>query len=182
VVTRVRVVVLLLLVLFSCRKGMFDQPSDRPLERNPMFADQNSSRPLVAGTVPYHYRPDELLENGTLGGQEANVAPFPVTLERLERGRQEFNIYCSPCHGVLANGRGMVVRRGFPPPPDFHTPEFRNAPLGHFVHVINNGFGVMFSYGDRVNPDDRWAIAMYIRALQESQNATVADVPAGALR
>ncbi len=135
-----------------------------------MFTDQNSSRPLVAGTVQWKSSPDELLQNGTIGGVEANLAPFPATIDRIRRGREEFNIYCSPCHGILANGEGMIVRRGFPPPPTFHQPEFRKKPLGHFVNVARNGFGVMYSYGDRVKPEDRWAIAMYIRALQLSQN------------
>ena len=96
----------------------------------------------------------------------------------LERGRQRFNIYCSPCHGRTGDGQGMIVKRGFSPPPSFHIERLRDAPAGHFFHVITNGYGAMYSYASRVPVEDRWAITAYIRALQLSQNARVADVPA----
>lgn len=104
-------------------------------------------------------------------------SPPPVTMALLERGQQRFDINCSPCHGRLGDGNGMIVQRGFPHPPSYYIDRLRNAPIQHFYDVITNGYGIMFSYADRVEPADRWAIAAYIRALQASANATVADVP-----
>ena len=101
----------------------------------------------------------------------------PVTMALLERGRQRFDIYCSPCHGRFGDGNGMIVQRGFPRPPSYYSDALRGAPSQHFYDVITNGYGVMFSYADRVEPADRWAIVAYIRSLQASANATVADVP-----
>src|SRR5207302_1356796 len=93
-------------------------------------------------------------------------------------GRERFNIYCSPCHSQLGDGNGMIVKRGFTRPPSFHEPRLVDAPPGHFYHVITNGYGAMYSYASRIEPDDRWAIVAYIRALQLSQNAKLDDVPA----
>ena len=158
-------------LLCGCRHDMMDRGPKRPLGRSPMFADENASRPKVPDTYARDEGfTDELLENGTLGGVEANVAPFAIDLPAIERGQQRFNIDCSPCHGVLGDGNGMVVMRGFPQPPSFHSARLRAAPIGHFVHVMTNGFGVMYSYGDRVAPRDRWAIAGYIRALQLAES------------
>ncbi len=103
--------------------------------------------------------------------------PLRVTRALLERGRERYDINCSPCHGFDGSGQGMVIQRGFPNPPSFHIARLRNAPAGHFFDVISNGYGQMYSYADRVSPRDRWAIEAYIRALQRSQNATLADVP-----
>jgi mono/diheme cytochrome c family protein len=102
----------------------------------------------------------------------------PVTMALLERGRERFDIYCAPCHGRFGDGNGMIVQRGFPRPPSYYSDALRNAPSQHFYDVITHGYGVMFPYGDRVEPADRWAIIAYIRALQASASATVADVPA----
>ena len=96
----------------------------------------------------------------------------------LARGQDRFNIFCSPCHGRLGDGDGMIVRRGFRPPPSYHIERLRKAPVGHFYDVITHGFGSMYDYAARVAPRDRWAIIAYIRALQFSQSATLADVPA----
>jgi mono/diheme cytochrome c family protein len=95
----------------------------------------------------------------------------------LKRGQERFRIYCTPCHSELGDGQGMIVQRGFPPPPSYHTEALRQAPVQHFFDVITNGHGIMYSYAERVQPADRWAIAAYIRALQRSQNAKVADLP-----
>jgi mono/diheme cytochrome c family protein len=108
---------------------------------------------------------------------EESPAPVPpVTLALLQRGQQRFRIYCTPCHSELGDGRGMIVQRGFPAPPSYHTDRLRAAPVQHFYDVITRGYGVMFSYAARVAPADRWAIAAYIRALQASQDATVASL------
>jgi mono/diheme cytochrome c family protein len=117
--------------------------------------------PLPSGTVNYGLAPE---------------APPPLTLALLERGQQRFHIYCTPCHSELGDGHGMIVQRGFPPPPSYHIARLRDAPVQHFYDVITNGHGVMYGFAARVAPRDRWAIAAYIRALQRSQDTTVADL------
>lgn len=126
---------------------------------------QKSCRPLVgpaqapAGVVAF----------------DARTEPAPeVTLALLERGRERYTIYCAPCHSAVGDGRGMIVQRGFPPPPSYHTDRLRAAPPQHFFDIITQGYGAMYSYADRVPPRDRWAIAAYIRALQRSRDATAA--------
>lgn len=101
----------------------------------------------------------------------------PVTFALIARGQERFRIYCTPCHSELGDGNGMIVQRGFPPPPSYHSDRLRHAPVRHFYDVMTNGYGVMYSFASRVQPIDRWAIAAYIRALQRSQDAHVADVP-----
>ena len=105
-------------------------------------------------------------------------APPPVTMALLERGQERFDIYCAPCHSRAGDGQGMIVQRGFPAPPSYYIKRLRDAPVQHFYDVITNGYGAMFSYADRVAPADRWAITAYIRALQASASASLADVPA----
>lgn len=104
-------------------------------------------------------------------------APPPVTMALLERGQQRFDINCSPCHGRTGEGDGMIVQRGFPHPPSYFSEKLRNAQNQHFYNVITKGYGVMYPYADRVEPADRWAIVAYIRALQASASASLADVP-----
>jgi mono/diheme cytochrome c family protein len=107
----------------------------------------------------------------------SDVFPVPVTRETLQRGQERYNIYCAVCHGANGHGNGMIVQRGFPAPPSFHSDRLRQAPPGHFYYVMTRGYGVMYSYASRVVPEDRWAIAAYIRALQLSHGATTNDVP-----
>lgn len=102
----------------------------------------------------------------------------PVTLALLQRGQQRFDIYCAPCHSRMGDGHGMIVERGFPAPPSYYIERLRQAPVQHFYDVITHGYGAMFPYAVRVAPADRWAITAYIRALQASGNAQLADVPA----
>ena len=113
----------------------------------------------------------------TVEFNEQPVAPPPVTLALLQRGQERFRIYCTPCHSELGNGQGMIVQRGFPPPPDYTISRLLDAPVQHFFDVITHGYGAMYSYADRVQAQDRWAIAAYIRALQLSRHATLDDVP-----
>jgi len=113
-----------------------------------------------------------------MAGKLADTLPLPVTRPLLERGQERYNIYCTPCHDHVGNGEGMVVRRGFRRPPSFHIDRLREALVGHFFDVMTHGFGAMPDYAAQVTPRDRWAIAAYIRALQLSQHATLADVPA----
>ncbi|HOK45463.1 MAG TPA: cytochrome c [Bryobacteraceae bacterium] len=167
------------LLLASCRRDMQDTPRARTFQESKFFDDRMSARPLPAGTVSQDYGSyDELLETGKIGQRVSEVFPFEITAEVFARGRERFNIFCAPCHGRTGDGDGMVVRRGFRRPPSYHIERLRNAPAGHFFDVITNGYGSMYSYADRVPVRDRWAIAAYIRALQLSQGATIADVPA----
>lgn len=165
----------------GCRRDMQVQPRYNPYDASSFFDDGRSIRQPVPGTVARgHLHLDELLYTGKINGKEADEFPFPITRADLERGRQRYNIYCSPCHDYTGSGRGMIVLRGFPQPPSFHMDRLRQAPAGHFVDVITNGLGVMYPYADRVGPEDRWRIAAYIRALQLSQDAGISDVPASA--
>ena len=150
----------------------------KPLEPSPLFADGRSSRNLVPDTVPrtgiVSYTP---FNSGRVNDKPVDTFPVLVTRELVDRGQERFNIYCSPCHGRTGEGNGMIVQRGFPQPPSYHTDRLRKAPVGHFFDVMTNGYGVMYSYSDRVAVPDRWAIAAYIRVLQRSRNATIEDVP-----
>src|ERR1700722_6146211 len=162
----------------GCRQDMHIQPKYLPYQETPFFADGRHERPVVPGTVARgHLRLDELLYTGKEDGEVADKFPFPITRADIERGRQRYNIYCTPCHDYTGNGAGMIVQRGFPPPPSFHIQRLREAPAGHFYEVITNGYGVMYSYAARVEPADRWRIAAYIRALQMSEHAAVSDAP-----
>ncbi len=165
--------------LAACRQDMHNQPRYKPLAGTDFFGDGRSARPVVEGTVARgHLRIDSARYTGKIDGQEVDAFPFPITKEDLERGKQRFNIYCSPCHSRLGDGNGMIVRRGFRQAASYHTERLIKAPIGHFFDVITNGFGAMPSYASRVEPDDRWRIAAYIRVLQLSENATLDDVPA----
>ncbi len=182
-----------ILMATGCEDDMADQPRYEPLEPSRFFADGLSSRQIPANTVARgHLRADPHLYEGKDNGKPATEFPFPVTAERLARGQQRYEIFCAVCHGALGDGNGMIVQRGFVRPPAFypvprHESEqpklyareqyLMTAPVGHFFDAITNGWGAMFSYNDRVNPEDRWAIIMYIRALQISQTGTLDDVP-----
>jgi len=167
------------MVFSGCRMDMHIQPKYLPYDPTTFFDDGRSERQPVPGTVARgHLRLDELLYTGKENGAESNRFPFPITHEDLERGRQRYNIYCTPCHDYTGSGRGVIVLRGFPPPPSYHIDRLREAPVGHFFDVMTNGFGSMYSYASRIDPEDRWRIAAYIRVLQLSQHATLQDVPA----
>src|SRR5262249_151320 len=150
-----------------------------PLRETEYYPDRRSERPLVPGTVARgQLRADVAFYTGLSGNQQpVTTLPFPLTRKVLERGRERFNIYCSPCHAEVGDGNGIVVQRGYLHPPSFHDERLRQAPLGHFVDVMTNGLGGMPDYAQQVTPEDRWNIAAYIRALQLSQNATLADIP-----
>jgi mono/diheme cytochrome c family protein len=174
------VVAIALLLLAGCRADMQNQPYKRPLAESDFYADKRSARPLVEGTVARgDLRADTYFYTGKIGKDDGDYMPFPVTATVLARGQQRFNIYCSPCHGEAGDGNGMIVERGLKRPPSYHNERLRKAPIGYFFDVMTNGFGAMLDYSQQVTPQDRWAIAAYIRALQLSQNATQADVPEG---
>jgi mono/diheme cytochrome c family protein len=170
-----------LILLSACRLDMHVQPKQNPLSRSDFFADQRSERPPVEGTVARgQLHEDTYFYTGKTGNNPGDYMPFPVTKEVLERGRERYNIYCSPCHSLLGDGNGFVPSRGFArKPPSYHIPRLQKAPLGYFYDVITNGFGIMPDYASQIPPEDRWKIVAYVRALQLSQNATRADVPAG---
>ena len=166
-----------LLLVSGCHLDMYDQPKYKPLAPSSFFANGQSSRPLEEGTVARgHELDDSLLCTGKIHGEPADLFPFPVTEAVVKRGQERFNIFCSPCHGRLADGDGMIVRRGFPRPPSFLSDSMRANPTGFYFDVITNGFGRMYSYAPSVPVQDRWAIIAYIRALQLSRRVSVADL------
>jgi len=152
-----RAVLLALLAAFAGCDDMTDQP-----KKNAYRDPRTGPGRIPPGMVDAGAKP---------------VAPPPVTLALLQRGQERFRIYCTECHSELGDGHGMIVQRGFPQPPSYHIDRLRDAPTEHFYDVITNGYGVMYSFAYRVQPADRWAIAAYIRALQLSQGARVAEVP-----
>jgi mono/diheme cytochrome c family protein len=168
---------LLAFLLVACN-GMEDQPKYEPLDPSSFFENGMSARSPVANTVARgQLQADSLLYDGQENGAPATEFPFPVTDEVLARGQERYNIFCTACHGYSGYGDGVVVGRGLTHPPSFHSERLRTAPVGHIFDVISHGFGAMYSYGDRIPVEDRWAIIAYVRALQLSQNATLEDVP-----
>ena len=166
------------LLLTACRQDMHDQPRFKPYAKSDFYSDQRSARPLVEGTIARgQLKDDELFETGKVAGKPSDVFPFAITGDVLERGRDRYNIYCSPCHGQTGQGDGMIVRRGYRRPPSFHQDRLRQAPPGYLFDVTARGFGAMPDYASQVPARDRWAIIAYLRVLQRSQHATVADVP-----
>jgi mono/diheme cytochrome c family protein len=161
----------------GCRQDMHDQPKYKPYRPSTFFGDDRSERPPVEGTIPRGFlREDELLETGKVNGQDALVYPFAITDVMMRRGRERFDVYCSPCHSRTGDGNGMVVQRGYRRPPSLHIQRLVDAPPGHIFDVITNGFGAMPDYAAQIRVSDRWAIAAYIRALQLSQHAPVATL------
>jgi mono/diheme cytochrome c family protein len=166
------------LALFGCRRDMFDQPKSNPFKSSDFFEDHAASRPISPHTVARDdLETNEAFYIGMNGTNLVTDFPIQITREVLERGRQRYEINCVPCHGETGDGNGIVVARGFPTPPSYQIDRLRNAPIGHFFDVMTHGYGAMYSYAQRVSPADRWAIIAYIRALQLSQHATLADAP-----
>jgi hypothetical protein len=160
---------------------MHDQPRYEPLEANPFFADGRAARPIVTGVVARGTLQDDAhLFTGRVNDEFVTAFPFPITQDVILRGQDRYNIFCSPCHGLVGDGEGSIVQRGLKHPPSYHIDRLREAPVGYYFNVITNGFGAMFDYADRIPAEDRWAIISYIRALQLSQNAKIDDVPAEA--
>ena len=162
----------------ACRQDMHDAPRYEPLEASTFFTDGRASRLLVANTVARgQLRDDEHLYTGKVGGQLATEFPMPVTAAVMARGRERFNVFCSPCHGRTGDGTGMIVQRGFRQPPSYYEDRLVNAPVGYLFDVMTNGFGAMQDYASQVPVTDRWAIAAYVRALQFSRRGTLDGVP-----
>ena len=175
------IVTLMITITSACRIDMHVQPRENPLSRSDFFADQRSARPPIEGTVARgQLHEDTYFYTGKIGNNPGDQMPFPVTKEVLARGEERYNIYCAPCHSRVGDGKGFVPSRGFSRmPPSFHDVRLQKAPLGYFYDVITEGFGIMPDYASQIPPQDRWNIVAYVRALQLSQNATMADVPQG---
>ena len=167
------------LLLVGCdMQDMYEQPKYEPLQKSDFFGDDRSARPLVADTVARNeLRTNTAFYTGKVGTNLVSEIPMPVTKDLLLRGQERFDIFCSPCHDRTGGGNGMIVQRGLRFPPSFHIDRLRQAPIGHFYDVMSNGFGAMQDYSAQVTPEDRWAIAAYIRTLQFSEDARPADVP-----
>ena len=171
----------------GCRQDMHDAPRYDPLEHSTIFRNESSAQPLVAGTVPRTdvagatLNEDELLNTGKQAGQLADVFPFAITRADLDRGEERFNIYCSPCHGKTGEGNGMVVQRGYRQAANFHIDRLRMMPVGYYIDVMTNGFGVMPDYRAQISIEDRWRVAAYVKALQRSHSGAAGDVPAAEL-
>jgi Cytochrome C oxidase, cbb3-type, subunit III len=163
----------------ACRRDMQVQPKYVSLSPSAFFADNRSARPIPAHTISRgHLNDNDAFHTGAMNGVFLDTIPMPITRQLLDRGQQRFDIFCTPCHGPLGDGDGMVARRGFKVPANFHTDRLRHAPPGYLFQVISNGYGAMPDYVNQIHVADRWAIIAYIRALQLSQDAAVADVPA----
>jgi mono/diheme cytochrome c family protein len=160
--------VLALLVLAGCNEGQ------DPQKRYGTFSASVPPWPSSGEALPL---PDGVVAQGDIARAEEAETPPGVTPALLERGRERFGIYCAPCHGFDGYGDGIIVARGFPHPPSFHKPQLRTAPAKLFFDTITGGYGAMYSYADRVEPSDRWAIVAYIRALQQSQLSARAGPP-----
>jgi mono/diheme cytochrome c family protein len=172
---------ILAILISSCGRNMYVQPKYTPLapSNTKLAVSGGAARTPPAGTVSRKYSPnDQALLTGQGPNGLLNKPPMPVTKALLARGQQRYNIYCAPCHDYSGDGQGIIVQKGFPQPPSFHSQALRLAPLGLFFTTMTNGLGAMYSYASRVSPEDRWAIAVYIRALQLSQDAKLADIPA----
>ena len=173
------VAALCLIAVTGCRQDMHNTPTAQPLRESLFVKGESTSRLPVEDTVARGtLQDDAAFFTGKEGATAANALPFPLTAAVLDRGEQRYNIYCAPCHGLAGRGDGMIVQRGYRQPPSFHVDRLQTAPLGHFYDVMTNGFGAMPDYRAQVAPRDRWAIAAYLRALQLSQHAAAADIPA----
>jgi mono/diheme cytochrome c family protein len=169
---------MLALAAAGCRQDMHDNPRYKPYSASDFFSDGRGARLLPAGTVARGWlREDEALYTGQVNGEPVADFPFAISHQDLERGRERYNIYCTPCHGLVGDGQGMVVQRGLRRAASYHDDRLRDERVGYFYDVITNGFGAMQGYAEQIPVRDRWLIVAYVRALQLSQNATMAEVP-----
>src|ERR1051326_7841608 len=165
----------------------------RPQNVDSFFDDARSSRLPVAGTIarstPYKlsgmdtnlYYPfqDVPVNTGRITGTTNFVEtnPFEITPQLMARGRERFQINCSPCHSPLADGNGATKKLGMTTVANLHDPRIVRLTDGELFYVITNGRNTMLPYGGQVPVEDRWAIIAYLRALQLSQLASLEDVP-----
>jgi mono/diheme cytochrome c family protein len=162
----ISILVLAALCLAACDQNMDIQPKYSGYSRAPAFRGGVLRNP-PAGVVARDDR-----------DRDRAVSEKPaLTAALLERGRERFTVFCSPCHGAGGDGNGIIVHRGMPRPTSYHDERLRAADDQHFFDVVTHGYGAMYSYASRVPPADRWAIVAYIRALQLSRHASIGDVP-----
>lgn len=168
----------MMVFMTGCVYNMRDQPRHEPYEKSEFFEDNMADRAPVDNTVAVgHLKTDKhLYQAQGPDGKPVTEFPFEITEERLERGHQQFDIFCAPCHGLRGDGQGMIVQRGMKQPRSFLDESLQQASPSHFFNIMTNGMGAMYSYSSRIKAEDRWAIAAYIRALQLSQNATLDDI------
>lgn len=166
-------------------RNMADQEKFEPYEKNSFFSDESAMRMPIEGTIArgdLHDDNPDYYTGKTAKGEDVVKNPVALNSLVMERGQQRFMIYCSPCHGALGDGKGIVAQRGltqgFVPPTSFQSDDMMKKPDGHYFQVISNGIRNMQSYQYQVRVDDRWAIVHYIRALQRSEHAALNDVPA----
>lgn len=171
------------LFLAGCGRNMFDQARLDPYQESQFFEDGMGMRPIPPNTVSRergNIEPAFLTGLGT-GGFVAEM-PFELTEDVLMRGKERYDIYCAVCHNYNGDGKGIMVQRGFPQPFSFVDEQrLLMMPIGYYFNAATAGFGRMYSYASRISPEDRWAIAGYIKALQLSQNASIDDIPADIL-
>ena len=161
----------------ACRQDMHNGPRYEPLQESDIYPDKRASRPIVEGTVARGLlKDDDVFFTGMQAGAPVDRIPMPLTDAVVARGRDRYDVYCSPCHGLAGDGDGMIVKRGYRRPTSYHDPRLRNERAGYFFDVMTRGFGQMPDYAAQVSPKDRWAIVAYIRALQLSQHASVGDL------
>ena len=176
----------LLMTLAGCHTDMWHQPKLKAQSENRFFPDGKTDRTPVANTVAVgNLRQDEAFYTGKQDNRPVSQIPMPVTAELLKRGQQQYNAFCAPCHGKSGDGQGMIAQRGLAlrrQPASYHTDRLRGMPVGYFYDVITNGYGVMYSYASRIAPEDRWAVAAYIRVLQQSQYTRVNELTPEDLR
>jgi mono/diheme cytochrome c family protein len=158
----------------NLRQDMANQPRQNPLSPSEFFSDERSERALLENTVIRGATDDDPY----LVPKDSNAFPIPITQEFLERGKERYGIFCTPCHGLQGDGNGMVAMRGMKHPPSYHQDRLRQAPNGYIYDVVTNGFGAMYGYSAQIPPRDRWAIIAYVRALQLSRNAPAGQLPA----
>jgi len=166
---------------------MANQPKFKAQDANPLFADGRAMRSRLPGTVGRaDLETDRHRYRGKQGDAWAVDFPMPVTGVLIRRGRERYNLFCAPCHGLVGDGNGIVSKRaeeletaGWVPPVSFHTGLIRQRPVGHLFNTVTNGIRSMPSYGEQIRAEDRWAVVAYVRALERSQNATIEDVPPG---
>jgi mono/diheme cytochrome c family protein len=161
------IIVAIALVLGGCDLSMTQQPRYDTYGPSQFWSDGAAARPL----------PENTIAQGDLARHEAETNAPEADFALLKRGQERFGIFCAPCHGLAGDGNGIIVAHGFPRPPSYYEPRLLASPAQHFYDVISRGYGVMYSYGARVEPADRWAIVAYVRALQMSRNARLNDVP-----
>ncbi len=158
--------------------NMDDQPKYNAQAKSRFFADGATMRVPPAGTVARGFlRDDDIYFTGKMDTTPVAKSPVPTTMQLLQRGQERFTIFCSPCHGRLGDGKGIMMQRGYVPPPSFHEDRIRNFADGQIFDVVTNGIRNMPSYRFQIPVEDRWAIIAYLRALQRSQNARLDDIP-----